>query len=251
MDALTPIEQKQVVFYEDEITAVRTEDGTVYVALPPLCNALGIDWSAQRRRILRDVVLSESAKSIMVDTPARGQQETTCLPLDYLSGFLFGIAPNRVRAELRDRIIRYQRECYRVLAEAFQSGRLTSEIVSDSPAAIAYQMATAVAELARSQMQLETAVADHNQRLELIEAQLGNSGRYITQDQASQISQAVKAVAMVLSKKLQSNQYGSVYGEMYRRFSITSYKMLPAARFEDCMQWLTDWHFDLTGESPF
>ena len=36
---------------------------------------------------------------------------------------------------------------------------------------------------------------------------------------------------MVMSKASGSNQYGSVYGELYRKFGITSYKMLPANRF--------------------
>jgi hypothetical protein len=42
------------------------------------------------------------------------------LPLDYLNGWLFGINVNRVKAEIRERLIPYQKECYRVLAEAFK-----------------------------------------------------------------------------------------------------------------------------------
>ena len=50
-----------------------------------------------------------------------------CLPLDYISGFLFGLNADRVKPELRERVLRYQRECYKVLAEAFQDGRLTTD----------------------------------------------------------------------------------------------------------------------------
>jgi hypothetical protein len=42
-----------------------------------------------------------------------------CLPLDYIAGFLFGVNADRVKPELRERVILYQRECYRVLADAF------------------------------------------------------------------------------------------------------------------------------------
>ena len=49
-----------------------------------------------------------------------------CLPLDFVSGFLFGINPDRTKLEIKDKLIRYQRECYTVLAEAFQEGRLTT-----------------------------------------------------------------------------------------------------------------------------
>jgi hypothetical protein len=43
----------------------------------------------------------------------------------------------------------------------------------------------------------------------------------------------------------------AVYGEVYRRFGISSYKLLPARRFAEAMKFLTDWHADLTGETPF
>ena len=45
-----------------------------------------------------------------------------------------------------------------------------------------------------------------------------------------QISQAVKTVAMKLSKASGRNEYGGVYGELYRKFGITSYKQLPVAK---------------------
>lgn len=41
------------------------------------------------------------------------------LELDYLNGWLFGIDANRVKPELRQRVIDYQRECYKVLADYF------------------------------------------------------------------------------------------------------------------------------------
>lgn len=53
-----------------------------------------------------------------------------CLPLDYLNGFLFGVSATRVRPELQERVILYQERCYKVLSEAFQEGRLTSDPTS-------------------------------------------------------------------------------------------------------------------------
>ena len=64
--ALIPVEQKEVVFYDDEIIAVQVEDSTVYVPLRPICDLLGIQWSAQRRRINRDEILSEVARILSV-----------------------------------------------------------------------------------------------------------------------------------------------------------------------------------------
>ncbi len=267
--ALVPLEQKQVLFYEDEITAVRTSDGTIYVPIRPICNLLGVSWTGQRRRINRDPVMAEVMTPVNVTFMGHehGNPQivtTMCLPLDYISGFLFGINASRVKLEFRERIMRYQRECFKVLSEAFQEGRLTadstfSELLQvDSPAVQAYRMASAIMQMARQQILLEAdlktmkaQVGDNTQRLEAVEEILGDPGRHITPDQAAQISQAVKAVALALSKQSGRNEYGACYGEMYRKFGITSYKLLPASKFQEAMDWLVEWHSAITGDSPF
>lgn len=254
--ALQSVEQKTVLFYEDEITAVRLADGAVFVPIRPICDNLGITLAGQRERINRDPVLSAETSSVSV-TLTQQAREMICLPLKFIPGWLFGINANRVKPEIRERLIRYQRECYDVLAEAFQEGRLTAEpaiddlLAADSPAAQAYRIAQAVMVMARQQLLLEGRVTLVEDRLEAIEATLGDPGRQVTPDQASQLSQAVKAVALVLSKASGTNQYGSVYGELYRKFGITSYKLLPAKRFQEAMDWLTEWHASLTGSEPF
>jgi len=93
-------------------------------------------------------------------------------------------------------------------------------------------------------------VGDLTQRVATLEKRVA-PGEAVTDDQASQISQAVKAVAVVLTKQSGSNQFGAVYGELYRKFGITSYKLLPANRFQEAMDYLTDWHQSLVGDEPF
>jgi hypothetical protein len=66
-----------------------------------------------------------------------------------------------------------------------------------------------------------------------------------------QISQAVKTVALALGKRTKRNEFGAVYGELYRKFGITSYKMLPAKKFEPAINFLTEWHQNLEGDAPF
>lgn len=121
-------------------------------------------------------------------------------------------------------------------------------------------MLQALVKLARNQIlleaQLEThasQLADHEIRLEQVESTLGDPGRHVTPDQASQISQAVKAIAIALGKQTRKNEFGAVYGEMYRKFGITSYKLLPAAKFQTAMTWLADWFEEITGSKsiPF
>lgn len=268
--ALISREQKQILFYEDQITAVVVESGVsqqIFVPLRPICDALGLSWSGQRDRIARDAVLSEVVTGVRVTrTPDQGgSQEMLCIPLDYLNGWLFGISASRVKDEIRDRLIRYQRECYRVLADAFKRGELSTEdptfselLQQDSDAVQAYKMALAVVKLAQNQILLESRLDSHEKelvdygaRIEQIESQLGQPDRSVTPEQASQISQAVKTVAIAMGKKTKRNEFGAVYGELYRKFGITSYKMLPANKFEEAMKFLTDWHQNMVGDDPF
>ena len=268
--SLTPIEQKQVIFYDDEITAVLVDTAagrTIYVPVRPICDYLGVDWSSQLKRIDRDPVLGNAGMSVVITTtdipdPSSRRPNTSemyCLPLKYIPGWLFGINASRIRSDLRDKIIRYQSECFDVLSEAFQEGRLTadpsfSELLKqeDSAAVQAYKSALAVVQLAKTQVLMEARLNAHEQRLETLEAQLGDTNRAVTPSQATDISQAVKTIAMVLSKRTGRNEYGGVYSEMYRKFGIPSYKQLPAAQFDACMKWLRGWWQELTDDSvPF
>lgn len=268
---LTVVEQREVIFYGDELTAFRVEDGSVYVPIRPICERLGVDWSSQRQRIHRDPVLARYFVVVTTTKSGRGNPNMAALRLDYLNGWLFGINASRVNPDIRDRLIRYQEECYRVLAEAFQQQRVTAapsvqdidldELLrsSDSPEAQAYRIALAIANIARQQLVLRHQLEEqagrletHEQRLELLEARLGDPARAITVAQASRISQAVKTIALELGKRSGRNEFGGVYGELYRRFDIAGYRELPAAKYEAAMRFLSQWFGSLTGEElPF
>jgi hypothetical protein len=270
--ALTVIQQQDVPFYEESITVVRVEGGTIFVPIRPICERIGIDWSSQSKRIHRDPVLSAEARRVVVMTTHRGGQETLCLPLEFMHGWLFGLNASRAHPDLREALIRYQRDCYRVLAEAFAQNRVTAaptvegvaieELLqsADDPEAQAYRMALAIANIARQQLVLRyqtsqhsATLSDHEQRLGLIEARLQDSARFIDAGQASRISQAVKTIALEIGRRSGRNEFGGVYGELYRRFGITGYKELPAGRFDEAITFLRHWYQTLTDNAdlPF
>lgn len=257
------VDQKTVAFYGDEIVALRTQAGGIYIPVKPVCELIGVTWPSQSNRIKRDAVLSVEAKNISVfvtNTQGSQNREMLCLPLDYLSGFLFGINASRVNADIKDKLIRYQRECYKVLSEAFFEGRLNPDTEfeqllqnPDNPAVQAYQTFQALTKLARHQLILESRISTNTERIEQLESIIGDTKQNVTPSQASQISQAVKAIASELGKQSRRNEYGGVYGELYRRFEITSYKLLPKTRFDEAMNFLTNWYLNITdgGEVPF
>ena len=278
--ALVPIEQKQVVFYDDEITAVlvnKVGEREIYVSIRQMCELLGVSYQGQMRRINDDPVLSRQVKGVNITfTPSGGRGGgtliTNCLPIDYLNGWLFGINANRVKEEVRDRLILYQEKCYRALANAFREGQLTTDPdldellqASESEAAQAYRMLQALVKLARNQVLMESQITEQSRRLDIhdrqmavyaerleeIESTLGDTAHHVTPEQAMQISQAVKAVAHELGKRSKRNEYGGVYGELYRRYGINSYKALPKSKFDDALNWLNDWLQSFISDTPF
>ncbi len=259
--ALMPTTEKFVDFYGDRINLLLMED-TAYVPLRPMAEFLGLAWSSQRQRTLRDNVIKKRVRNLIVTAADNSQREMMCLPLDLLPGWLFGISVSRARKELQEKLDRYREECFQVLWESFQEGRLTavpafeSILENDTPAVQTYKMLQAMAQMARNQVLLEARLTnrleDHEDRLERIEAHLGDSRRNITPEQASHISQAVKAIALELSSRSGRNEYGGVYGELYRRFKIPAYRELPARRYEEAMAWLKEWWASLTDDTiPF
>jgi hypothetical protein len=251
--ALIPSEQREIDFYGDELIVVLL-DGQPYIPIAPICDFLGVSWSGQSERIRRDAVLSEEALSLRVTRKEsqRGGREMVCLPLEYLNGWLFRINANRVRDELRERLIRYQKDCYRVLAQAFQ-GPATAP--PSSSLAQIREMALAIASMAEQQMLLEgrvtvtearldkaaIVVGTISQRLGRLESRL-QPGSHITEEQAAEISQKVKALASLLQEQSPGrNFYQSIFGELYRRYNVTSYKLIRQSQYPEVLAFLDEW----------
>jgi hypothetical protein len=248
--ALVPTAEESVDFYGDELVAVQAE-GEVYVPIGVICEYMGLSWPGQRQRIGRDPVLSEALVSICVThgESLRGPREMLCLPLKYLNGWLFGVNANRVKPELRERVIQYQRECYDILAQAF-AARSVERRGSSSLAGIR-EMALAIAQMAEQQMALEGRVVSAEERLDRAAHVVGEIGRrlksvegrvrpdaYITDEQAAEISLRVKALARLMGGE--SATYQSVFTELYRRFGVASYKLVRMEQYEGVLGFLEE-----------
>jgi hypothetical protein len=363
--SIVPIEQRDVDFYGDTITAalVETEEGgsQVYVPLRPICEYLGLDWSSQLKRIRRDPVLNEALVSVVMMTTeiergrGQGRREALCLELEQLPGWLFGIEAKRVKPELRERVTRYRKDCFRVLWQAFKNEALglaafggsfpkdnapatskeaeievaeaddlaflTEEVYVRLEAEISRRIMQApldTLELALLQLreqssamlqfadqQLETQrevkrahdrldlarefltklqrhlgattsrvaaaenrLADFDERLERVEDRLSPPQGFITDDQAAVIAMEVKALAELLTtkevaelnnrsqsqnqprannnnsgapKRKPQNQYANIFAELYRRFSVSTYKTIRLSQYASVLQFLADW----------
>ena len=108
---------KVIQFNEDYLNVI-AKDGEFYIAMKPVCEALGLDWDNHRRIIEHDPVLNSTTVMIRVVAGDGKNREMVCLPLDYFHGWLFKIDLTRYEGPRLDKLIDYQRRCYQDLREA-------------------------------------------------------------------------------------------------------------------------------------
>jgi P22_AR N-terminal domain len=275
---LVPLRQEIVEFYGDQLTGVLVPQGEGRAAwcvpLRPICTYLGLSWGSQRNRtmgdeVLRDAVISVSIIDTQITGRGHGSRAVLCLPSEYLPGWLFGINAGKVRPDLADKITRYRRECFRVLCEAFAPDLLPpADALSVTPdltlATQAVEQARALLALAEQQLAIEQELArvrskqdvmagyvrgfivKTNARLDALELHLP-AGDTISEAQAAEIALAVKNLGSRLPVKSGMTGYQQVYAELYRRYGLSSYKHLPAARYQEALDWLRRWYAELSG----
>lgn len=99
-------------------------DGEAYTPMKPIVEGMGLTWQAQHRK-LAERFKSTITEMMMVAEDGK-QRLMTCIPLRKLTGWLYTISPNKVRPELRARIIAYQEECDDVLWDYWNRGHAAS-----------------------------------------------------------------------------------------------------------------------------
>jgi hypothetical protein len=93
------------------------EGDEVWVAMRPVVEGMGLSWTPQYRKLLAD--FDRWGVAIMATPSAGGDQESLCIPLARIWGWLMSISPNKVAPKIRPEVIAYQQECDRVLAQHF------------------------------------------------------------------------------------------------------------------------------------
>lgn len=152
------VEQKEVDFYGDQLAAIRADDSQIYVAIRQMCQALGIDSQAQRRRMERHTILSHGLKVVANLATTFGIRDAYALRVDLVPLWLSGIRTSAVNEDVRPKLERFQREAAKVLWEAFQEGRLTADptfdelLRRDTDAVEAYKLLEAITKLARGRV---------------------------------------------------------------------------------------------------
>ncbi|MEQ1925523.1 phage antirepressor N-terminal domain-containing protein [Escherichia albertii] len=96
--------------------------GVAYVAMKPIVENLGMSWSTQQTKLMKQISKFNCVHMNMVAADGK-LRKLLCLPLKKLNGWLFSINPEKVRADIRDKLIQYQEECFSVLHDYWTKGK--------------------------------------------------------------------------------------------------------------------------------
>lgn len=108
-----------VPFYDNELYVVEYNNEP-YVPMKPIVEGMGLDWKSQFSKIKSR--FSKGMVEITIPTKG-GEQSMLCLALRKLAGWLHTINPNKVKSEIRDKVIQYQEECDDVLYQYWTTGQ--------------------------------------------------------------------------------------------------------------------------------
>ena len=95
--------------------------GMAYVAMKPIVENLGMSWGTQQQKLMKSLEKFNGIHMNMVAADGK-IRKLLCLPLKKLNGWLFSINPEKVRADIRDKLIQYQEECFTVLHDYWNKG---------------------------------------------------------------------------------------------------------------------------------
>lgn len=118
---LEAVNTSYVPFNGQQIITAMTA-GVAYVAMKPIVKNLGMSWSTQQTKLMKQISKFNCVHMNMVAADGK-LRRLLCLPLKKLNGWLFSINHEKVRADIRDKLIQYQEECFTVLHDYWTKGK--------------------------------------------------------------------------------------------------------------------------------
>ncbi|EDS7006388.1 phage antirepressor Ant [Salmonella enterica subsp. diarizonae] len=108
--------------FHGAVLYVVNHNGEPYTPMKPIVEGMGMDWASQFTKMKQR--FKTSIVKITMQLPGDEQRrEILCLALRKLAGWLQTISPNKVKPEIRDKVIKYQEECDDVLYDYWTKGK--------------------------------------------------------------------------------------------------------------------------------
>ncbi|WP_281772306.1 phage antirepressor N-terminal domain-containing protein [Haemophilus parahaemolyticus] len=121
-------------FHGSDLITLKVED-VIYTAVKPIVEAMGLDWGGQQQKLSKSGDKFNCRDISMVAKDGKIRQ-MLCMPLKKLNGWLFSINPEKVRADLREKVIQYQEECFEALYNYWHLGKAERTINPEQQQAI-------------------------------------------------------------------------------------------------------------------
>lgn len=121
MSSITTI---NVPFHGNNLYVVNF-NGEPYVPMRPIVEGMGLAWGAQFAKLKQR--FNSSISEIEMVAEDGKLRNMVCIALRKLSGWLHTISPNKVKPEIRDKVIKYQEECDDVLYEYWTTGEVKAK----------------------------------------------------------------------------------------------------------------------------
>lgn len=160
----------------DDRTMYFTEiDGSWWIAVKPICEALGLKYDHYRERLREDPILAQLPRNYGVVAADGKVRKMLCLPERYIYGWIFQL-PSKSEA-----LLRFKRKCYDLLYDHFHGPQ------NDRRHAI-NEKAKAIAEQRRLRKELEAHPA-YRRMMELEGVILNKSKLLKEQDRVIEVEQ--------------------------------------------------------------
>lgn len=116
----------EIVKIQNRTIECLVEDGQRYVVIKPICEKLGIDWSAQTEVLKSHPIFNLTIRLIRTTGADGKQHKMLCIPLKRFYIWLGGIHPNNVREEVRSELIKFQESICDILFERMKKMDLST-----------------------------------------------------------------------------------------------------------------------------
>ena len=109
------MENKLIRFHGTELVTFIDPSGKPFVAVKPICDAIGINANTALKGIRNHPILGPDSAIQHHQVGENQRREYLMVPIEYLNGWLFSIDINKVNPEAQQKLMIYQKECYQVL----------------------------------------------------------------------------------------------------------------------------------------
>ncbi len=262
------IRQSEVTFWGDALAAALTETGAVYISLPGMCGALGLNVKGQMQRIKRTRSLAKGLRLIQLASQQRGMHPTNCLRVDKIALWLAGVQTATIKPGFREKIEAYQDDLAPIATQVFLQAagvRLVDVVPANEPTllSLAQQIENLtdistflrehftallgtmgqLSQLPEQMTRLIGLLEATNQRQDLSESKLAKIDertQHLTPAHEREIQLYVDRMVRATEKFPSPLTYYIIYGRLKTRFRVGSYKELADERFDEVLQFLRD-----------